>query len=90
MNCHKADPLECRECGCALRISSIPASLAPGTKARYAEGMCKVCWFLLNPEKVPEKPVDEVEEVTPEKLAHTIAGLEAYMARRRARLAVAS
>lgn len=93
MNCHTANTPPCAGCGCKLRISSVPVELAPGTKIRYAEGMCKICWFLNNPERVAAALAAEPEEtyeVTPEKLAHTIRGLEAYMARRRQRIGAAA
>ena len=79
----------CRGCGAPLRMSSTPAKRAPGTKQRKADGLCSPCWVLHAPEKaIPDfKPVTVVEDVTPEKLAHTIKGLEAYMVRRRERMA---
>ena len=80
--CYKAPTPPCTGCGAALRVSSVPAELAPGTKSRYAGGMCKVCWFLHNP-RPDEEPL---EPISPEKLAHTIKGLEAYMERRRKRI----
>jgi hypothetical protein len=53
--------------------------------------MCKMCWFLNNPAKVTEQAdAEETYEVTPEKLAHTIRGLEQYMARRRERIGAAA
>jgi hypothetical protein len=49
--------------------------------------MCKVCWFLRNPEKVAAvEPEPEAVEITEERLAETIRGLEHYMARRRQRI----
>ena len=78
----------CVSCGQPLRVSSVPARLAPGTKVRRAEGMCRNCFVAKLEELAAAAPGQEVvEEVTPEKLAHTIRGLEAYMARRRERLA---
>jgi hypothetical protein len=91
VNCYKHDTPPCTGCGAALRISSVPAELAPGTKTRYAEGMCKVCWILHNPDSLTVKePEPDNEPVTPEKLAHTIRGLEAYMERRRQRIGAAA
>ena len=89
VHCHTANTPPCKGCGCKLRISSVPVELAPGTKIRYAEGLCKICWFLNNPKQVAEEP-EETYEVTPDKLAHTIRGLEAYMARRRERIGAAA
>jgi hypothetical protein len=89
VECYGAGIPPCKGCGVPLRLSSTPAHMAPGTKQRKAEGMCKMCWLLHHPEQavVDYREAEEVEEVTPEKLAHTIRGLEAYMARRRERLA---
>lgn len=93
VNCFKPEIPPCVSCGVPLRISAIPVELAPGTKTRHAEGMCKICWFLRHPDKATEnltrvpEPDDEEPPVTPEKLAHTIRGLEAYMERRRQRIA---
>lgn len=82
VECYQPVVPPCVKCGQALRRSSVPVKLAPGTKVRHAEGMCKLCWLEAYP---PEPPV----EISPEQLRETIQGLEAYMARRRARLAVA-
>lgn len=89
VNCYKPDTPPCVGCGVPLRVSSIPKELAPGTKTRHAEGMCKICWFLRNPEKATEnltRTPEPEEAPTPEKLAHTIRGLESYMERRRKRI----
>ena len=83
VECYQPQVPPCKKCGQALRRSSVPVSAAPGTKVRHGEGMCKVCYLAVYP---PAPPV----EVSPEQLAETVRGLDEYMARRRARLAVAS
>jgi len=91
VDCYVPDQPPCIRCNVPLRIAAVPAALMPGAKARYADGMCLLCWQAVNPDKVTQKPVPEpLEPVTAAKLEYTIKGLDAFIARRRARLGVAA
>lgn len=79
VECYQPSIPPCRKCGHALRLPTVPASLAPGTKTRRGEGLCKLCW------KAEHPPVPEAE-ISPEQLRHTIAGLEAFLRARRQRI----
>jgi len=82
IECNQPTTPPCAKCGVPLRKTSVPARLAPGTKQRYAEDMCKLCWLELNP---PESPV----EISPAQIRATAAALEGWLQERRRRLATA-